>query len=68
MTKLTRFEHARIVSARALQISLGAPSKVKPSKDDAPTDIALHELEQHKVPLSVIRKYPTGRTELIEVD
>jgi DNA-directed RNA polymerase subunit K/omega len=44
--KLTRFERARIIGARALQVSLGAPILVElpPSMSD-PIDIALAELE-----------------------
>jgi DNA-directed RNA polymerase subunit K/omega len=67
MNKLTRFEVARLISARALQISLGAPSLIKASKGDAPTDIAKKELEEKIIPLSVIRKKFSGEEEIIEV-
>ncbi|MFH1588809.1 MAG: DNA-directed RNA polymerase subunit K [Candidatus Diapherotrites archaeon] len=68
MNKLTRFEVARLISARALQISLGAPSLIKPDKDDAPTDIAKKELDQKIIPLSIMRRKFNGQEEIIEVN
>ena len=52
--KYTRFEKARIIGARALQISMGAPVLVDYSKDLIdPIDIAMLELDQDMVPISV---------------
>ncbi|MDR1722256.1 MAG: DNA-directed RNA polymerase subunit K [Methanobrevibacter sp.] len=51
--KLTRFEKARILGARALQISMGAKPKVKIGDSIDPIDIALLELEQGVLPLDV---------------
>ena len=53
----TRFERARIIGARALQISRGAPVMIKTDKKD-PIDIAEEEFEAGKVPLDVKRKMP----------
>ena len=52
--KLTRFEKARIIGARALQISYGAPVLVDYPKDLIdPIDVAMVELEQGMIPISV---------------
>ena len=55
--KLTRFERARIIGARALQISTGAPILVKHPKDmnDA-TQIAVLEFKKRMVPMTVVRR------------
>ena len=59
--KLTRFERARIVGARALQVSLGAPILVQLSKgvSDA-IDIAIQELNERVLPMTVRRTLPEG--------
>lgn len=51
-----RFERARIIGARALQISLGAPMLVKvgPGSID-PVHIAMMEFEKDVIPISVRR-------------
>jgi len=54
----TRFERARIIGARALQISAGAPPLVKIKVDD-PIEIAEAELEAGVIPLGVKRKEAT---------
>ena len=57
--KLTRFERARIVGARALQISLGAPILVElPGDISDPVDIALRELEEGALPMTIRRTLP----------
>ena len=59
--KLTRFEKARIVGARALQISMGAPILVKPAEHATnPIDIALAELESGILPITIRRTLPDG--------
>jgi DNA-directed RNA polymerase I, II, and III subunit RPABC2 len=59
--KLTRFEKARIVGARALQIAMGAPVLVVPSKNlSNPIDIALQELEIGILPITIRRTLPDG--------
>jgi len=59
--KLTRFERARIAGARALQISLGAPVLIElaPKVSD-PIDIALAELKQGVLPMTIRRTLPDG--------
>ncbi len=53
--ELTRYERARIVGARALQISMGAPTLVK-SKTTDPIDIALEELRKGIIPITIKRR------------
>jgi DNA-directed RNA polymerases I, II, and III subunit RPABC2 len=59
--KLTRFERARIVGARSLQVSLGAPI-LAPLPDDVvePIDIAVVELREKVLPLTIRRTLPEG--------
>jgi len=65
--RLTRFERTRLISARAMQIALGAPPLVKVSPDDSPYDIAKKEFEEKVLPLSVIRVFPNGKRVFLEV-
>ncbi|MCX6686773.1 MAG: DNA-directed RNA polymerase subunit K [Methanoregula sp.] len=51
----TRYERARIIGARALQISMGAPLLIKTQKID-PLEIAIDEYTQNKIPITVKRK------------
>ena len=52
--KYTRFEKARIIGARALQIAMGAPVLVEyPENLIDPIDVAMIELDQDMVPISV---------------
>lgn len=51
----TKFERARLIGARALQISLGAPPLVKYSEEESYISIATRELEKGVIPLTVKR-------------
>ena len=53
---LTKYEKARIISARAFQLALNAPPTVKPKKGEAFELLAKRELENSTVPLEVKRK------------
>ncbi len=56
LMKYTRFEKARIIGARALQISMGAPIVVEASKDILdPIDIAMLEFNEGIIPITVKR-------------
>lgn len=57
---LTRFEITRLISARALQLSLGAPPLVKQEKGASCYDLAKEELQEKLLPLAVLRVYPNG--------
>lgn len=53
---LTRFERARIIGARALQVAMGAPTVLNDVKGIVdPMDIAVREFERGLVPLTVRR-------------
>ena len=59
--KLTRFERARVVGARALQISMGAPVLLDLSPAaKSPIDIAETELQEGALPISIRRALPDG--------
>jgi len=52
----TRFEKARIIGARALQISMGAPSLIKiPKGIIEPIEIAMLEFKEDAIPITVKR-------------
>lgn len=60
--KLTRFEKARIIGARALQLSMGAPSLIKSSEGFLePIITAIKELEAGMIPITVRRRLPEKR-------
>jgi len=66
---LTRFEKARIMGARALQLSLGAPPFIEiPKTASISLDIALLELEQRVIPIIIRRKLPNGDYQNIPID
>lgn len=59
--KITRFEKARIVGARSLQISMGAPILIEINETDTnPIDIAVKELNAKILPITIRRTLPDG--------
>ncbi len=57
--RITRFEKARIVGARALQISMGAPILIENTAGiTSPIDLALKELEIKILPITIRRRLP----------
>ncbi len=62
--KATKYERARTIGARALQISMGAPILIKLSKKELekinynPIEIAKKELENKVIPLTIRRPLP----------
>ena len=67
--KLTRFERARIIGARSLQLALGAPPFIKVETTiHSPIDIAVSELDQKVLPISIRRTLPDGQYEDIPLD
>ena len=66
--KLTRFERARIIGARALQLALGAPPLIPldPSIKD-PITLARKELEVKALPISIRRMLPDGEYQDIPI-
>ena len=63
----TKYERARVIGARALQISQGAPMAVKLSKKDLeeikynPVEIAKREYDEGVIPIGVKRVLPSER-------
>ncbi|MFH1409143.1 MAG: DNA-directed RNA polymerase subunit K [Nanoarchaeota archaeon] len=62
--KYTKYETARIIGARALQISMGAPFLTKFTEKQIkemhynPIEIAKHEFAQDLIPIEVKRRLP----------
>jgi DNA-directed RNA polymerase subunit K/omega len=67
MSRLTRFELTRVLSARALQLSLGAPPLVKGTKLFTMLEAAEKEMVEKVLPMSVLRKYPNGSIKRVEI-
>lgn len=66
---LTRFEKARIMGARALQLSQGAPPFIDiPASARTSLDIAMDELEQRIIPIVIKRVLPNGNYQNIPID
>ena len=57
---MTKYERARILGTRALQISMNAPVLVDLEGETDPLQIAMKELREKKVPLIVRRYLPDG--------
>lgn len=66
---LTRFEKARIMGARALQLSLGAPPFIPiPKTARISLDISMEELNQRVIPITIRRVLPNGDYQNIPID
>jgi DNA-directed RNA polymerase I, II, and III subunit RPABC2 len=67
--RLTRFEKARIMGARALQLSLGAPPFIPiPKTARISLDISMEELEKRVIPITIRRVLPNGDFQNIPID
>ena len=64
--RLTRFEVARLLGSRALQISLGAPVLTKTEEID-PKKVAKVEFKQKIIPITIKRKLPSAHEVVINV-
>jgi DNA-directed RNA polymerase subunit K len=62
--KYTKYEQARIVGSRALQIAMGAPFLIKISDEEMsamrfnPVEIAKREFKENVIPITVKRPLP----------
>ena len=66
---LTRFERARITGARSLQLSLGAPPLVKvPEHATSSIAVAVEEIDQKALPISIRRILPSGTYQDISIE
>ena len=64
--KLTRFERARVVGVRALQIAMGAPVLIDvPRETKSPIEVAEIELQEGVLPISIRRTLPDGTSQNI---
>ena len=54
--ELTKYELARIIGARALQLARGAPPLIKTSHNMSFIDVAQTELDKKVIPLVVLHE------------
>lgn len=65
---LSRYERARVVGARALQVSQGAPVLIDvDSEEFQPITVAKQELKARVLPVGFMRKIPNGTYQIIPV-
>uniref|UniRef100_A0AC34GA62 RPB6 homolog n=1 Tax=Panagrolaimus sp. ES5 TaxID=591445 RepID=A0AC34GA62_9BILA len=60
---MTKYERARVLGTRALQIAMGAPVMVEMEGETDPLEIARKELKEQKVPIIIRRYLPDGSFE-----
>jgi DNA-directed RNA polymerase I, II, and III subunit RPABC2 len=60
---LTKYERARVLGTRALQISMNAPVMVDLDGETDPLKIAEKELRERKIPIVIRRYLPDGSHE-----
>ena len=65
---LTKYEKARIIGKRAMQISKGSHPLVEIGDLESPIDIAKKELMERKIPFIIRRPLPDGSYEDWRVD
>lgn len=65
---LTKYERARVLGTRALQISMNAPVMVDLDGETDPLRIAEKELREKKIPIIIRRYLPDGSYEDWKVD
>lgn len=63
MPKMTKFERARILGARASQISMNAPIAIDRNGETDPLKIAEMELKKGEIPFIIRRYLPNGSYE-----
>uniref|UniRef100_A0A8R1E4K8 Probable DNA-directed RNA polymerases I, II, and III subunit RPABC2 n=1 Tax=Caenorhabditis japonica TaxID=281687 RepID=A0A8R1E4K8_CAEJA len=60
---MTKYERARVLGTRALQIAMGAPVMVELEGETDPLEIARKELKQRRIPIIIRRYLPDGSYE-----
>ena len=65
---LTKYERARVLGTRALQISMNAPVMVALDGETDPLKIAMKELRERKIPIIIRRFLPDGSHEDWSID
>jgi len=64
MKEYTKYEKARLIGSRALQLSMGAPFLIELTKEDLerlhynPIEIAKREFEKGLIPMAIKRPLP----------
>merc|ERR1719204_2499573 len=65
---MTKYERARVLGTRALQISMGAPVMVELQGETDPLEIANKELRVQQIPIIIRRYLPDGTYEDWKID
>ncbi|XP_021949052.1 DNA-directed RNA polymerases I, II, and III subunit RPABC2-like [Folsomia candida] len=65
---MTKYERARILGTRALQIAMCAPVMVELEGETDPLQIAMKELKLRKIPIIIRRYLPDGSYEDWSID
>ncbi|CAN0103618.1 unnamed protein product [Ectocarpus fasciculatus] len=65
---MTKYERARVLGTRALQLSLNAPVMIDIKGETDPLKIAMEELLQRKIPMIIRRYLPDGSFEDWQID
>eukprot|EP00088_Acartia_fossae_P021346 TRINITY_DN22810_c0_g1_i1.p1 TRINITY_DN22810_c0_g1~~TRINITY_DN22810_c0_g1_i1.p1 ORF type:complete len:134 (-),score=43.73 TRINITY_DN22810_c0_g1_i1:117-518(-) len=65
---LTKYERARVLGTRALQIAMCAPVMVELEGETDPLQIAMKELKHQKIPIIIRRYMPDGSHEDWAID
>ena len=65
---MTKYERARVLGTRALQISMNAPVMVDISAETDPMNIAMKELRERKIPMIIRRYLPDNSYEDWNID
>ena len=65
---MTKYERARVLGTRALQIAMCAPLMVEPDGETDPLQIAMRELKEKKIPMIIRRYLPDGSFEDWSID
>uniref|UniRef100_A0A2P2HW04 DNA-directed RNA polymerases I, II, and III subunit RPABC2 n=1 Tax=Hirondellea gigas TaxID=1518452 RepID=A0A2P2HW04_9CRUS len=67
-TYMTKYERARVLGTRALQIAMCAPVMVELDSESDPLQIAAKELREQKIPITIRRYLPDGSYEDWRID
>lgn len=65
---MTKYERARVLGTRALQIAMCAPIMVELEGETDPLQIAMKELKQRKIPIIIRRYLPDNSFEDWSID
>ena len=66
-SKINKFEKVRILGFRATQLSMGAPPFVDITGLTDALSIAEKEFDENKIPFTLKRTFPNGKTHEISV-